>query len=150
MMLKPIGHIPEKDRDFDPIEVPIIGYFQNEDGTVTEVTEVIKFRPVPPLGYSLGMLNAIDGEGNIASRSALVWVTGCVLESNREKWDTLIDSPDIYIETTTIMEVYTAIGEVYTGRPLKKRSGSKGGRGRTNMTSQAVADEKVTPLKTSA
>jgi hypothetical protein len=95
------------------------------------------------------MLRSIDGSGNISQSAAIIYVDKCVMPDDKEAWELLLKRPGIYIYPETIVSVYEALGEFYSARPSKRRSGSPGGRSSTKPTSQAAVSSRVSTKKAS-
>jgi hypothetical protein len=117
--LEPVGVIPEDERQFDALVVPIVGYTKAGEEVVTDVM----FRPLMPIGDTIDLILQQDEHGLIPVRSAIEFVTLAVEPDARDQWDELIHSPDLLIEQDTIVAVYRALMDYYTAdRPTRQRS----------------------------
>ncbi len=136
MRLQPVGEIKDlASLDFEPLIVPIIGYNAKKEAVVTD----IRFVGQVPAGAAIDMIRNADAEGNVDFNGILAYVDGCVLEQDREKWDDLLHGTKVIVVRQTLVDVYKAIAEFYTKRPIRQRSASSTGRSSTKPTSRAAA-----------
>jgi hypothetical protein len=134
--LEPVGVIPEAERRFEPLVVPIVGY--TTDGQ--EVTTDITFRPLMPVGDTIDLILQQDDEGLIPTRAALEFVTLAVDPSDAERYSELVHSPDVLIEQDTIVALYRALMDYYTAdRPTRQRSALSPSSPKPRRTSRAAA-----------
>ena len=146
MELQEIGAVEDVESlDFSPITVPIVGYTNDKKKVVTKIR--FKRRPAP--GFARDMVRSIDKQGKLTNNIALEYVEGCVFSEDREKWEELLHSDTVNVSYDTIADVYLALGEAYTGRPLMQRSGSSDGRKSTRPTSQGAAKSRTSTKKAS-
>ena len=141
--LEPVGKVTDvKLRKAEPASVPIVGYSKKG----LEVETIIRFAGKLPAGVALDMIKVTDINGNVDYNEALKYVDGCVLDDDREKWDKLVHDTDVIIDQSTVLDVYVKLGEFYTGRFTKRRSGSRTGEPSTKPTSRPAArSRKPTP-----
>ena len=131
-----------KKRKVEPATVPIVGYNKKN----AKVTTAIRFAGKLPAGVALDMIKVTDANGNVDYNEALKYVDGCVLDEDRAKWDKLVHDTDVIIDQDTVLAVYARLGEFYTGRFTKRRSGSPTGERSTTSTSRSAANSrKSTP-----
>jgi hypothetical protein len=145
MELEEVGNIDEAELDFEPVTIPIVGYTDAKEKVVTK----IRFRRNAPAGFALDMIRAVDAKGNLTVLTALKYLDGCVYEADREAWEDLIHGKGVNISDSTISDVYTRLGEFYTGRPTSRRSGSSRGQSSTKQTTQRAAKSQASTKKTS-
>ena len=141
--LEPVGKVTDsKLRKAEPVSVPIVGYSKKGE----EVETMIRFAGKLPAGVALDMIKVTDVNGNVDFNEALKYVDGCVIDDDREKWDKLIHDTDVIIDQPILIAVYARLGEFYTGRFTKRRSGSRTGPSSTKQTSRPAArSPKSTP-----
>jgi hypothetical protein len=136
MRLDAVGRVTNPDElDFEPIVVPVIAYDEDHN----EVEFEVKFRAVQPTGAAMKVMRATDAEGNIPTATALLFLEECVIVSERKAWQEFLDDPGLYIERSTLVQLYERLTEVYAGRPTRRRSASSGGRRASATTSPAAA-----------
>ena len=125
--------------EVEPIIVPIVGYDLKRKEVITD----IRFVGTVPAGAVLDMLRATNANGDVDYTAALDYLDNCVYPDDREKWHELLHGTKITVSMATLLLVYTAIGEQYTKRPTKQRSGSRGGRSSTKPTTRAAASSRA-------
>jgi hypothetical protein len=144
MELEPIGRIENlEDENFEPIVMPIVGY--DEDGD--EVVVKIRFRPWVPTKKSLDMRGATI-KGVTPTNIVLDYLEKCVLKEDRQAWNDLLDSDDVFIKIETFGEIARTLGSIYDGKhPTKQRSDLPGGGQATEPTTRAAATSKDSTSK---
>ncbi len=146
MELEPIGRVDNlEDFDLDPIVVPIVGYTIDKE----EVIQPIRFRPVQPTGAGLAILRQTRPDGNVPIGPVLHFLDECIMFDDRDLWEKFVNDETIFIEQTTLIELYKRLTEVYAARPTTRRSASPGTRPSSTPTSRAVARSRASTSKRS-
>jgi hypothetical protein len=146
MELEPIGRVDNPaDLDLEPITIPVIGY--TRDGK--EVVEKAHFRPVAPAGQTIAVLRVMAPNGGVPVTQMMGFLDACVLEDDRDAWSAFLERPDVEIEQTTLVRVYSALMEAYAARPTMPPASSTGGGEKTKQTSQAASRARASRSKKS-
>lgn len=125
MELDPIGAVDRpQDLDLDPVTIPIVGY-KVHNGKNVPVTTKIRFKSRPPLGYIRRKLKEGADLSRMNGNAVVEYLEVVAIEEDKEKWSDLIFSDDIFLDHSTLRQVFEKLQEVYSGgRPTKPRSGS--------------------------
>jgi hypothetical protein len=142
--LEPIGRVENpEDLDVEPIVIPVVAYTTERK----EIVEEIASRPYLPTGAAFAMLRTTDGTSD--PTLVMKYLDKCVLPTSTAQWRAFLDRDDIFIEMSTLTDVYKALIEVYGARPTMRRASSTTGRTSTKRTSQGASRAKASASKRS-
>lgn len=136
MKLPVFGRVADPNAlDLEPIEAPVVGYTLDKQ----EVLQVVRFRPMSPTWGALEMARHTDAEGNVPTATAIDFLESCVLAEDSDTWRTFLQRPDVFIEESTVLDLYRAVLEVYGNRPTQRSSDSASGASQPGATSTDAA-----------
>lgn len=146
MQLQPVGRVENpQELDLDPIVVPVVGYDQDHK----EHVEEFKFRPIQPTGASIEVLRQQDEQGNVPVKTVLLFLDKCLMPEEKERWDSFLDDPHVFVAQDTIVALYEVIMQVYSDRPTVRQSASPSGAANSRRTSGGAARGKASAGKRS-
>lgn len=82
--------------------------------------------------------------GQEALDETLDFIRTLIVKGDREKFNTLIDSEDIYIDGDDLLELSNWLVEVISGRPTKRPASSGNGAAKTGTGSKAKPSARAT------
>lgn len=129
-----VGRVADTDvQEYEPIVVPVAA--RTLDGV--EVIEEFAFRPVMPAGAMLRAFESIQPNGVLGNAPVMKFLQKALMPDDREPFMEFMDRDDLMIEAQLIVDVYTAVTEVWSGRPTRPSSASASGGSQTKRTSRA-------------
>lgn len=150
MELEPIGKVDNpNDLDLGAITVPIVGYREGPKGNVEVITK-IRFKRRVPFDYYKRILEDGGDLAALTGQEQLDYLTETVDDEDKEKLLELIFQSDLYVERSTIREVFKRVEETRAGRPTKPSPGSSPSGRPTKVTSKRVSKSTASPKKRSA
>lgn len=88
-------------------------------------------------GMSVTFIRKESTEDTTPLDGTLSFIRSLILPKDRDKFDTLINSEDIYIEADDLLELSNWLVEVISGRPTKRPASSGNGAAKTGTGSKA-------------
>ena|SRR6202035_2212663 len=138
MELPVIGQVEKPEElDLEPIVVPLAGY-KVVKGKVVEEIERFPFKPMMPSGARALMDRSLGAGGEIGYSVVVILLDRCLIEDAKERWAAFLDREDLNVEQGALGQVMTALYEVYSGRPTRRRSASDGTGPRRARTSKGA------------
>jgi hypothetical protein len=100
-------------------------------------------------GMSVTFVNTEDEEEEQLKplQSIIKFIRSLIVKDERERFDRLLNDPDVYIDVDDLLEIARWLVEVTSGRPTKSPSSSGNGAGRTSSGSKVKPSKRVSSGK---
>lgn len=98
-----------------------------------------KFRTYPGMSVTFVVADTAGGadEELPPLQATIAFIRSLIVKEDRERFDHLIASPDVYIDVQDLLDLSNWLVEVISGRPTKSPGSSGNGAGRTSTGSKA-------------
>jgi hypothetical protein len=149
MELEPIGRVDNPDDiDLNSITVPIVGYKKGPKGNVEVITK-IRFKRFIPYGFYKEIVERGGDLGALTGQEQLDYLLSTVEDDDKDKFTEIVFGNSLYIERSTVREVFKRVDEARAGRPTKPSTGSSPSGRPTKVTSKRVSKSTASPKKRS-
>ena len=106
------GQFPDHKR---PKKAPITVQIAAYDNDGVEHIQTFHFVGWTKFASRMEISNASDADGNVRTPAIARYLASQIVAEDREAFISLIENPDLDVEETAILEVFTALGEMYSG-----------------------------------